>query len=346
MVKKPVNVGIVGLGRSGWFNHAITLAALSEQYKIAAVTDANPDRCREAKEKFGCRTHADLNALLADGEVELVILATPSQLHGKQTQQALAAGKDVVCEKPMASNSAEVAQMIAAAKKAGKVLTVFQNQRYMPSFLKVREVIAGGKLGRIVQIRISVHGFGRRWDWQTLKEFSGGELNNTGAHFMDQALQLLGPNKPEIFCHMERTLTSGDAEDHCKVILKAPNAPIIDLEITKACAYGQDLWHVMGTSGGLHGTASQLSWKYVDFSTMPARPVDRNPTADRSYNSEQLDWQEETWEMPKDLPTTHTCFYNDLYKTLREKAPLAITPESVQRQIAILEQCRELCPVL
>ena len=78
---------------------------------------------------------------------------------------------------------------------------------------------------------------------------------------------------------------------------------------------------------------------------MPARPVDRNPTLDRSYNSEKLTWQEETWDMPKDLPSTQSCFYMDLYKTLRENAPLAITPESVQRQIAVLEQCHSLCLV-
>ncbi len=344
--KKQVRVGIAGLGRSGWFNHAITLQGLPEKYTIAAVTDPNSDRCKEAAEKFGCRTYGDLKSLLADSEVELAILATPNQLHCEHTLQAFAAGKDVVVEKPMASNSTEADKMMAAAKKAGRLLTIFQNNRYMPSFMKVREVIATGKLGRIVMIRIAIHGFGRRWDWQTLKEFSGGELNNTGPHFMDQALQLLGPAEPQVFCHLERTLTSGDAEDHVKVILKAKGAPMIDLEITKACAYGQNLWQVMGTSGGLTGTAGQLSWKYVDFSKMPPRPVDRTPTPDRSYNSEQLSWQEETWEMPKDLPSTQTSFYADLYKTLRENAPLVITPESIRRQIGILEKCHQLSPVI
>ena len=345
MASSPVKAGIVGLGRSGWFNHALTIQALPDQYTIVAATDPNPDRCREAAETFGCRTHDSLSALLADDDVELVILATPSQLHCAQTKEALACGKHVVCEKPMADDSSQVQQMIDAARAADRVLTVFQNQRYMPSFMKVRQVIASGKLGRIVQIRIAIHNFGRRWDWQTLKEFSGGELNNTGSHFMDQALLLFGSAQPEIFCHLERTLTSGDAEDHCKVILQAPDAPMIDMEISRSCAYGQDLWHVIGTRGGLSGTASQLSWKTVDFSTMPPRPVDRNPTSDRSYNSEQLTWQEETWQKPDDLPTTQSCFYVDVYKTLRQNAPLAITPESVLRQIAVLERCHALCPV-
>ena len=253
MSSSPIRTGIVGLGRSGWFNHAKTLEGLDHQYVITAVHDPNPDRRREAVETFGGQSHRSLDDLLADPEVELVVLATPSQLHCAQTLAALDAGKHVVCEKPMASDSVESGRMVEAAKKFGLVLTVFQNQRYMPSFMKVREVIASGKLGRIVQIRLAIHSFGRRWDWQTLKEFSGGELNNTGSHFVDQILLLMGEVQPEIFCHLERTLTSGDAEDHCKIIFQAPNSPLVDLEITRCCAFRQDTWHVMGTSGGLAG---------------------------------------------------------------------------------------------
>ena len=341
----PIRIGIAGLGRSGWDIHALTLAGLPGQFRIAAVTDPNPDRCREAAGQFGCRTHPDWQALIADREVDIVVLATPSHLHCEQTLQAIAAGKDVICEKPMASSIEEADRMIQAAHRGGRLLTVFQNNRYMPSFQQVRQVIASGVLGRIVQIRISIHSFARRWDWQTLKEFSGGELNTTGSHFLDQALVLFGPSEPEVFCHMERTLTSGDAEDHVKLILRAPGAPLLDIEISKACACPQNRWHVMGTRGGLTGTVSELAWKFTDFTNLPPRPVDRHPPPDRSYNSEQYDWQEDRWVLPADPPSIHTRFYEDLYLTVRENAPLAITPESALRQIAILEKCRQLCPV-
>jgi len=341
----PVRVGIAGLGRSGWSIHAKNLATLGEKFRIAAVTDPDAARMQEAAARFQCRTYSDLDDLLGDREVELVTVATPSHLHAEHAIRALRAGKNVVCEKPMATSAAAADAMIEAARKAGRLLTIFQNRRYSPDFMKVREIIQTGKLGRIVMIRIACHGFGRRWDWQTLKEFGGGSLNNTGPHFLDQALQLFGDAEPQVFCHLERTLTSGDAEDHCKVILHAPGSPMIDLEITSACAYGQDTWLVMGTSGGLTGNYRTLRWKYVDFSKLPPRPVDRRPMPDRSYNSEPLPWQEETWEVPNDLAPAEVRYYLDLYETLRHGAPLVVTPESIRRQIALLEKCHQLSPV-
>ena len=107
----------------------------------------------------------------------------------------------------------------------------------------------------------------------------------------------------------------------------------------------QPLWHVMGTAGGLVGTNDALHWKYVDFSRLPPRPVERAPTPDRSYNTEELQWCEERWKAPPDLPSTQVHFDRDLYYSLRESAPLVVTPESVRRQIEVLEKCRQLCPV-
>jgi len=340
-----IRVGIAALGRSGWSIHAMALEPMVEKFKIAAVADTNPERCKEAGNRFGSRTYTNVEDLVKDEDVELVVVSTPNHLHAQHAILAMEAGKDVVCEKPMAACVADADRMIEVSHKRNRTLAIFQNRRYSPDFMKVREVIQSGVLGRIVMIRMAGHNFSRRWDWQTLKEYSGGTLNNTGPHFLDQALQLFGDAEPEIFCHLERTLTSGDAEDHCKVIFRAPGSPMIDLEVTSACAYPQNTWLVMGTQGGLTGSTSSLQWKYVDFSKLPPRPVDRTPTPDRSYNREDLPWQEHTWQPPDNLPSEATRFYLDLYETLRNGADLVITPESVRRQIAVLEKCHQLCPV-
>ena len=85
------------------------------------------------------------------------------------------------------------------------LLTVNQNYRYHADFLKVKEVVESGVLGRIVQMRITGNGFRRRWDWQTLKEYGGGDLNNKGAHSIDWAIHFFDDPDPEIFCQMETT---------------------------------------------------------------------------------------------------------------------------------------------
>jgi len=340
-----VKVGIAGLGRSGWGIHAGVFEKCPNLYKVAAVFDPIDERLREAVGKFGCNAYPDFDSLIEDDEVELVVIATPSYLHAPQTIKALKAGKKVVCEKPMATNLAEADAMIEAAKNTGNLLTVFQNRRYAPDFLKVKEVIQSGKLGRIALIKMSLHSFGRRWDWQTLRKFGGGELSNNGPHTLDQALQLLEEKEPEVFCDLQRTLTLGDAEDHVKIILRAPGSTLIDIEITHACAYPQNLWLIMGTKGGLTGNASSLKWKYFNPEDLPPRQVNTKPTPDRSYNREEIPWKEETCDMGENYRSGELTFYDELYKTLRYGAPLGITPESVRRVIWVIEKCRESCEV-
>jgi predicted dehydrogenase len=164
---------------------------------------------------------------------------------------------------------------------------------------------------------------------------------------MDMALQLMGDKDPDkVFCHLERVLTSGDADDHVKVILQRKGAPMIDLEITSVCAYPQEMWLVMGTCGTLSGKPNAMRWKYVDPKDLPPRPVDRKPTPNRSYNAEPLPWKpEQTWDGAKDPGPGQEQFYREVFASLREGKPVPIKPESVRRQIAVLEECHRQCPL-
>jgi scyllo-inositol 2-dehydrogenase (NADP+) len=342
----PIKVGIAGLGRSGWDIHARALDQLPDQFRVVAVCDLDPARQEEAKDRFDCLAYGDYADLVADSAVELMVVATPSHLHAGDTVAALRAGKHAIVEKPMAADLAGVDEMLAAATKTGRILTVNQNRRYSADFLKVKEIIEAGVLGRIVQINIKVNRFARRWDWQTLKKYGGGDLNNTGAHFIDMAMLLIDDPEPEVFCHMENTpLYAGDAESHIKVILKAKSGPLVDLEITNTCAYPQDTWLVMGTQGTLTGGRGTIRWKYFDPAEAPPLVLDTKPTPDRSYNREELPWQEESATIVHDGRRDMQQLYRDLYAAIREGAPLVITPESVRRQVAILERCRDLSPV-
>jgi predicted dehydrogenase len=342
----PIKVGIAGLGRSGWGLHANAISYLPEQFEVVAVCDPDPARQQEAQQRFECRTYGAYDGLLADEEIELMVVATPSQLHRQDTVAALQAGKHVIVEKPMGISLAEVDAMIATARETGRLLTVNQNYRYAGDFLKIREIIASGVLGRIIQVRLVIHQFKRRWDWQTLKKYGGGILNNHGAHVVDWAMLLMDDPEPEVFCHMETTpLTTGDAESHVKVVLKPKNGPLVDIELTHACAYPQEHCLIMGTQGGLSSSRRTIRWRYYNPAEAPPLVLDTQPTPDRSYNNEELTWHEASYEPDLDSTAEMRYLYEDLFVTLRLGAPLAITPESVRRQIAVLERCRELSSV-
>lgn len=337
-----LQVGIAGLGKSGWDIHADAFGRLSSLYTVSAVSDPRAERLAEAAERFGCRTYESVDALFADADLDLVVVATPSHMHVQHAIAALKAGHHVLIEKPIAADVDEVDAIARQAASADRIAAPFQNRRYDPIYLKVKEVIDSGVLGRIVQVRMGIHGFSRRWDWQTLKKFNGGSLNNTGPHLLDQALEIFGPDKPEVFCKLDRALTSGDAEDHAKVVLHGPNNPLVEVEITSCCAYPQDNWLVMGTRGGLRGTFKSIEWKWVDFDKLEPRPVETEPS-DRKYNREQLTWQEESWEVPEDQAQTPMAvpFYAGLHDAILGNAPLVVTLNSVRRQIEVLSTCHK-----
>ncbi|MBL8992632.1 MAG: Gfo/Idh/MocA family oxidoreductase [Spirochaetia bacterium] len=341
-----VKVGIVGLGRSGWNIHAHALAQLPDMYKIVAVCDADAARRQEAEKRFGCKSYTDFKEFLKDGEVELAVIATPSHFHASNAMDALKAGKNVVCEKPMATTLKDADAMIATAKKTKRILSLFHNRRYSPEFVKIREILATGKLGRIVLVKMSWNGFSRRWDWQTLKKFGGGSLNNTGPHAIDQALHLFGDEDPEITSVLDRTLTLGDADDHVKIVFTGKNRPTIDIEISSACAYPQDFWVIMGTQGGLRGSMSELHWKYFDPKKQPARQLETSPTPDRSYNKDELVWEpEEHWKAGSEDRPQEQFYYRELHATLTQGAPLAVTPESARRVMWVFEQVHKTKPL-
>ena len=335
-----VKVGVAGLGRSGWNLHADTLSRLPEHYRVAAAMDLSEQRRAEAKARFGCDAFSSF-AALANADVDLIVVATPSPFHAEHAVTALGAGKHVLVEKPMAGSVAEVDMMIAAAKAADRVLSVGQNYRYHSDFRAVTEVMASGKLGDIVQIRVAVHQFSRRWDWQTLRKNNGGIMTNHGAHVLDWLLLHIKDDDPEVFCHLAATpLYAGDADSHAKIIIRPESGPLLDLELTHCNAYPQDTFTVMGTKGSLSGTKKSLRWKYFVPEHERALELDTTPTADRSYNHETLTFTEESVEIADKSNDDLTLLYRDLYGTLRENKPLKITPESVRRQIYIFDKCR------
>ena len=351
---KRIKVAILGQGRSGRDIHGSCLLKMQDRFIIAAVVEPLEERRTRAEKEYVCDVYEDYKALFGRKDLDLIINAAPSHLHVAITRDLLEQGFNVLCDKPVARKAAEVDLLIDAAAKTVKLFAIFQQSRFAPYFLQVKKVIEEGKLGRIVQISINFNGFARRWDWQCLQEYNGGNLLNTGPHPLDQALQLLGTDSmPEVFCCMDRANTFGDAEDYVKLILKSPGRPVIDLEISSCCAYPSFTYNVQGANGGLKGSMEHIDWKYFIPSEAPERKLIRSPLAKEdgtpAYCTEQIKWYEESWDIPaveKNLfEVTAGRFYEMLYKVFSEKAKLLITPEQVRQQIAVIEECHRQNPL-
>ncbi len=352
---KKLRIAIIGQGRSGYSIHSAHLRDLPELYEIVAVVDPLKIRRARAVTELKCDVYEDYEPLLKRRDLDLVVNATPSHLHVPVSLALFKAGHNVLTEKPLARTVREVDQLMAAAKKARKLFAIYQQSRFAPYFEQVREVIASGVLGRIVQISIAFNGFSRRWDWQTLTSWNGGNLMNTGPHPLDQALRLLGvptDQTPQVFCFMDRAHFLGNAEGHVKLLLRAEKRPLIDLEISSCCAYPLFTYHVFGTQGGLKGGMADMEWRYFKpaeapkqrLTTVPIHKPDWTP----AYCGEELKWHTGKWQVPeekKDLfRTLGVAFYRMLHKHMTEGGSLTVTPAQVRQQIAVIQEAHRQNP--
>lgn len=340
MSAQRVNVGILGLGRSGWSLHFKVIQQLADLYNIAAVSDPVKERRKEAQHEVQCEAFEDVQAVIQHPEIDLIVVATPSHTHADLACQAMEAGKHVLVEKPMAVNVVEADRMVNVAQRTNRLLTVYQLRRLDPDYLKVKEIIQSGILGPIALARLTRHNFRRRNDWQTLLKYGGGMLNNWGSHIVDQGLQLLGEPPVQVFADMQKTVSVGDAEDHIKVTMKGKEGMTVDVEVTSCSAFPHPEWLVVGAYGSLQGTTRELTYKYYDPKDLPALRVEEGPAEGRSYGKpENVPWQEKhtTIDASKDVKI---LFYNALYKSIRYGEPLLVTPESVREQIALFDECR------
>lgn len=351
---KKFKVAILGQGRSGRDIHGRCLSDMTDMYEIAATVDLLPDRRERSEKEYCCKSYEDYKCLFERKDIDLVINALPSHLHVPVTLEFINRGFNVICDKPLARRVSEVDTLIAAAQKTGKLFTVFQQSRYAPYFMKIREVINSGVLGRIIQISICFNSFQRRWDWQTLQEFNGGSLLNTGPHPVDQALQLFGTDiMPEVTCIMDRVNTFGDAEDYVKLILRGPGRPVIDLEIVSCSAFPSFTYEIYASNGGLRANNSKVEWKYFKPEEAPKQKLIKTPLMKEdgtpAYCSEKLIWYEESVDISEQMKDSFkfmtTKFYTMIYKVLTEGAELEITPQQVRQQIAVMEEAHRQNPL-
>ena len=330
---------IVGLGRIGWDLH-IKQAAANPHFKVTAAVDALPERRKEAEETFGCATFATLEEALKANIAELAVICTRSVDHCPHTLAALKAGCHVFVEKPAAMSVKEMDKMIAAAKKAKKVLTVNQSARANVDLRFVRETIDSKILGKVFWIRASTQAFFRRNDWQQLKKFGGGYLNNNGVHAIDGALRLIDSPVESVWGDLKHTVTAGDADDWLKVVLRGKNGRVIEVEQSYACAFPQPRWLVCGTAGSMQITGEEATIKFFDPKKAPKLTVVTTAPAGRKYgNDDRLPWEEKT--VPVKATKPFPDYYEELFKAIRKKKQPFVTPESVRETIWALDQVRK-----
>lgn len=179
MSQEQIKVGLVGCGGAGRGIHMRLLGKHADLYQVVGCADSVPEAAVKLAGDFGLSAMSNVEELVTDPRVELVVVATkPPVTHRDIAVMALAAGKHVVVEKPMAGTDAECAEMVAAAESAGRVLAVHHNRRWDVDFLTARHLLESGVLGepRLVRNEYTAGFQGSSYDW--------------GIHLVDQTMAL------------------------------------------------------------------------------------------------------------------------------------------------------------
>lgn len=188
-----IRVGILGAGTLASFQ--LPGIARIPDYAIAGFWDPEPGRAEKAAARWGGRAYAGEAELLGDDSLDAVLVFSPTPCHHGQVLAALAAGRHVFCEKPIAGSVAEASAMIEAGERSGKVFMVGQVLRFFHEWEDAHRIVTSGELGRVCMVRTTrAAGFPRGWrDWYADRGQSGGVLHDMVVHDFDWLRWTLGP---------------------------------------------------------------------------------------------------------------------------------------------------------
>lgn len=220
-----LNVALTGYGFVGRIFHAPLISAVPG-LTLHTVVSSNPDAVRADFPE--AHVVPSLDAALANGAIDLVVIATPNTLHAPQAHASLEAGKHVVVDKPFTITTGEAEALIAQAERAGRVLSVFHNRRYDSDFLTLRQLVQDGALGTVTQFESHFDRFRPdvRGRWREQAGPGAGLWYDLGPHLVDQALQLFG-TPVGITLDLEMQRENAETDDYFHALLRYPRLRVV-----------------------------------------------------------------------------------------------------------------------
>lgn len=232
-----VHIAMVGCGQIA-DAHFKAIASLKDAHLVATV-DSELQRARQAATTYGAqRATTDYDEVLADNDIDAVVLCLPHHLHAPFAMRAAAAGKHALVEKPMALNEKEAQEMVEAAERAGVQLSIGQSSRYIPSYWKARELLATDPIGRVVNVLHQRTFFIEQLstDWRRVDGECGGlYLPLFGSHDIDAILWMLDTQPRRVWASLLSASPVSDGDSDGIVGIDLANGAVASLSFATRC---------------------------------------------------------------------------------------------------------------
>ena len=332
---RRVKTGVVGYGKSAKVFHVPFLSTMNE-FEITTVLERHGEESKKLLPHV--RIVRNIDEMLAANDVELVVITTPNVTHFDYAAKALRAGKHVVLEKPFTNTIAEGEELIRIAAGSGRMLSVYQNRRYVSDFLTIRELLEQKLLGE-------VHEFSAMYDrfrpgaiagaWRETPLPGSGILYDLGPHLIDQVLILFG-NPIAITADVRKQREHAQADDFFNIWLDYGFLKVI-LHSGMLVREQGPRYMIQGTKGSFIKYGEDPQEERLKAGDLPVgddwglEPVSFQGLLHTEINGEVI---------RKTIPSkqgNYGMYYKNVYETIVNNAPLQEKPEHGYNTIRIIE---------
>ncbi|PJJ71011.1 putative dehydrogenase [Diaminobutyricimonas aerilata] len=268
MTTRTIRVGLIGAGGIAGA-HVNGYLANPDVVTLVAVADPVAENAERRAEAAGAETYSDYLDMIANADIDAVDICLPHHLHKDAIVAAAAAGKHILCEKPLCLTPEEAAEVTEAVERAGVTLMCAHNQLFAPAVAKARELIDAGVIGRVFEVRTTDSFYNdfnpENMGWRaTAKTSGGGELIDTGYHPSYLLMHLAGAAPTEVAAMLStHRLTFMEGEDSAQVLVRFENGVVGT--ITTSWAYtptaNTERFSAVGELGSLYSDGTTLHYR-------------------------------------------------------------------------------------
>ena len=331
------NVTVIGYGgQGGW--HA-GHAQSSDVVSLLGIYDID-EKKRELARSRGIQAYESFEAAISDPACDIIVCATPNDVHKDIVIKALKAGKNVICEKPVDMSVAALDEMLAACKESGKKFTVHQNRRWDVDFLAMKKIINDGDIGEVIRIESRIHGSrGIPSDWRCHKPYGGGMILDWGVHLIDQMLQLIPEKIVKVSCDITN-ITTDEVDDGFRLNLYFESGKTAYVEVGTYNFIALPRFYMQCKDGSAKiedwrknaEVAKCLAWHESDVVPVQTAAGITKTMAPRDEITLK------TWEAERPVSDVHD-FYRNFVKAIDGEEEQLIKHQESRRVLAVMEAC-------
>ena len=334
-MRPDVRIAVVGTGAIAQMAHLPVLSKM-RGVDIVALCDIDRAKARALADRFDVpNVYVDLEDLFSAGELDAVVISTPSLLHQPYVLEAIAAGVDVLCERPLALTTRGVQVILEAAEAAARKVIVGNNHRFRSDVQALDRFLRGGELGTLTGFRSGAYKqYGAVTGWRLNRaESGGGALFDLGLSLVDLALWLADYPPPQrVWAHVNRARGPNSVEEAALLTLECANGMACTFDLSWSYVGDSERWWFESISS--RGSArlaplrvvKELNGKPVDVSPMGAAA--RESTFIQSYRAELAHFiavlrEESAYDPPTDQVILHRIL-EAAYRSADEKCEVRL----------------------